>query len=125
MIRLDVEKYCEQCLDFNPDITYPSRSGKDYGDLVLSDTIVRCENRKRCANIKRYLEQQYKRETTKEEENMGYISKHFATDNYDQLILEKDEWSDEVWKALTDIFGLKESERIVLSEYKLEAWGEE
>ena len=55
---------------------------------------------------------------------MNYISKHFAADNYDQLVLEKKDWSDVVWHAFLMIFGLVEAERIVVSEYKLEAWGD-
>lgn len=55
---------------------------------------------------------------------MNYISKHFAADNYDQLVLEKRDWHEFIWKAFLDIFGLSEAERIVVSEYKLEAWGD-
>lgn len=54
---------------------------------------------------------------------MNHISKHFAADNYDQLILERDDWTDLAWQAFVDIFGLAEAERIVVSEYKLDAWG--
>ena len=54
---------------------------------------------------------------------MNYISKHFTADNYDQLVLEKNDWPEEVWKTFLDIFGLSEAEKIVVSEYKLEAWG--
>ena len=55
---------------------------------------------------------------------MHYISKHFTADNYDQLILEQSDYSEYVWKTLLGIFGLNEAEKIVVSEYKLEAWGE-
>ena len=55
---------------------------------------------------------------------MNYISKHFTTDNYDQLVLKKADWSTEVWQALCIIFGFTEAEKITLSEYKLEAWVE-
>lgn len=55
---------------------------------------------------------------------MHYISKHFTADNYDQLILDKKDWSEEVWQALCVIFGFTEAERLVVSEYKLEAWSE-
>ena len=53
---------------------------------------------------------------------MNHISKHFIADNYDQLVLEKRDWSDEVWGVLCDIFGFTEAEKIVVSEYKLDAW---
>lgn len=56
---------------------------------------------------------------------MNYISKHFTADNYDQLILERGDWSEEVWQAFMIIFGFVDAERIVVSEYKLEAWSEQ
>lgn len=64
MIRLEVEGYCDQCLDFTPNATLPVKAygidfdGKD--DILLTDTIVRCEYRKRCAGIARYLEKRLK-----------------------------------------------------------------
>lgn len=61
MIKIDVEGYCQQCLDFTPDVVAPVKaySSDGSGDSVIqTDTLIRCEHRKRCANIKRYLEQQ-------------------------------------------------------------------
>ena len=63
MIRIDVEEYCHNCLDFSPDVTQPQRYYAGEKELVFSDTIVQCEYRKRCAGIKRYLERQTKSET--------------------------------------------------------------
>lgn len=65
MIHVEVENYCQQCLDFTPDVTKPERLyTADCPDgFVMSDTIVRCEYRKRCAGIKRYLDQQTKGES--------------------------------------------------------------
>ena len=60
MIRIDVEGYCHNCLDFEADVTKPVR---DIHDNVWSDTVIQCEYRKRCAGIRRYLEQQSKYET--------------------------------------------------------------
>lgn len=60
MIRIDVEGYCHNCLDFEADVTKPVR---DLHDNAWSDTVVQCEYRKRCASIRRYLEQQSKYET--------------------------------------------------------------
>ena len=60
MIRIDVEGYCHNCLDFEADVTKPVR---DLRDNAWSDTVVQCEHRKRCAGIRRYLEQQSKSET--------------------------------------------------------------
>ena len=61
MIRVSVEDYCQQCLDFSPDIIEPMRAFSiDDREIIQSDTIIKCKYRKRCANIKRYLEQQTK-----------------------------------------------------------------
>lgn len=63
MIKLDVEEYCHPCLDFIPDVTNPIRSlSEDGKDILQSDTIIQCKHRKRCSNIKRYLELQTKTE---------------------------------------------------------------
>lgn len=57
MIRLEVEEYCQDCLDFLPDVKKPTRYEDFYGeDTVIGDTYVRCSNRKRCDAIKRFLE---------------------------------------------------------------------
>ena len=62
MIRIDVEDYCHSCCDFSPDVIPPARSFSDNMAVKQTDTIVQCEHRKRCANIKRYLDQQMKGE---------------------------------------------------------------
>lgn len=56
---------------------------------------------------------------------MEYMSKHFLTDGYDELVLRRSEWTPEQWQAFLDIFGLRDAERIKVSEYKLEAFGGE
>lgn len=56
---------------------------------------------------------------------MHYISKHFTADNYEQLILDKTDWSEEVWQALCTIFGFADVERMIISEYKLDACTEQ
>ena len=59
MIRINVEEYCHQCLDFNPDVIEPTRGySVDGKQIIQTDTIVQCKYRKRCANMIRYLEQQ-------------------------------------------------------------------
>lgn len=65
MIKVEVEEYCQQCLDFTPDVTKPERlyTADNPDGFIMSDTIIRCEYRKRCAGIKRYLDQQSKGET--------------------------------------------------------------
>lgn len=61
MIRIEVEDYCQSCLDFSPDLTKPERVRSTGGkELTYTDTIIRCEHKKRCAGIKRYLEQRMK-----------------------------------------------------------------
>ena len=61
MIRLEVEEYCHQCLDFHPDVIEPTRAySLDDEKNSHTDTIIMCKYRKRCAGIKRYLEQQSK-----------------------------------------------------------------
>lgn len=65
MIRIDVEDYCQSCLDFLPDVVSPSKIWSDDGEeFILGDTLVKCKYRKRCAGIKRYLEQQTKGEVS-------------------------------------------------------------
>jgi hypothetical protein len=53
---------------------------------------------------------------------MEYISKHFMTDNYDELVLSRSDWTDDEWQAFLDIFGLQDVECIKITEYKLEAY---
>ena len=63
MIRLNVEEYCHQCMDFVPDVTDPARVLSEDGRTIMqSDTIIQCEHRRRCEAIKRYLIQQAKDE---------------------------------------------------------------
>lgn len=62
MIRVEVEDYCQQCLDFSPDVANATRVMAPDGELVLGDTIIRCEYRKRCASIERFLKKQIKEE---------------------------------------------------------------
>lgn len=62
MIRLNIEEYCHQCLDFTPDVIPPTRSADENGEHIQTDTIIQCKYRKRCAGIKRFLEQQTKEE---------------------------------------------------------------
>lgn len=60
MIRLEVEEYCQECLDFTPDVTKPERALFVNGEVTYTDTIVQCKYRKRCGNIERFLRQQAK-----------------------------------------------------------------
>lgn len=60
MIRLNVEEYCQSCLDFNPDVIPPTRTADNENELT--DTIVQCKYRKRCAGIERHLLRQILKE---------------------------------------------------------------
>lgn len=61
-IRLDVQPYCSNCLDFEADVMKPervnlySRDTPVYG--TLGDTIIRCKHANRCSNLVRYLNRQ-------------------------------------------------------------------
>lgn len=61
MIRLEVQRYCSDCHDFEPDVTKPERLYRDdHLNLCQTDTIVQCRYAKRCEAIKRYLERKTK-----------------------------------------------------------------
>ena len=63
MIRLNVEEYCHQCMDFVPDVTAAERTFAAVGDeIIQTDTIVQYKFRKRCEAIKKYLIRQAKEE---------------------------------------------------------------
>jgi hypothetical protein len=40
------------------------------------------------------------------------------------LILEPEDYTEDEWKTICKVFGMKEADRIVVSNYTLEAWGE-
>ena len=61
MIRIEVQEYCSECCDFEPDVTRPVKMVgytpfTDVTGITQTDTIVRCKYAKRCESIKRYLE---------------------------------------------------------------------
>lgn len=62
MIRIDVEDYCHQCMDFHPDVIPPTKYWVGNEQDSVGDTIIKCEYRKRCAGIMRYLEKKVKSE---------------------------------------------------------------
>lgn len=67
-IRLEVQPYCSNCLDFEADVTKPERVNLYSGDTVvygtIKDTIIHCKNANRCANLVRYLNRQNAKEDT-------------------------------------------------------------
>lgn len=55
-IKLKVQEYCADCLDFEPNVTNPQRAYDDNREVFYqTDTIVECKYAKRCEAIKRYL----------------------------------------------------------------------
>lgn len=56
MIKLEVQEYCHSCSDFEPDVERPEKYYAGSEEVVMTNTVVRCRYRKRCENLKRYLE---------------------------------------------------------------------
>lgn len=73
MIKIDVQPYCDECRDFEPDVEYPQTYYFDNEEVYIDDTTVRCKKRKRCEAIKRYLERRSKNEdsSTREDDAGG------------------------------------------------------
>lgn len=68
MIALQVESYCQDCPEFEPDVdkkteTYETWSPMEFvsRNYTLCETIVRCEHRDRCRSIKNRLEIELKK----------------------------------------------------------------
>lgn len=55
MIKIEVADYCNDCMDFDPDVERPQKVYSFNEEIIISDTVVRCANRNRCRNIARYL----------------------------------------------------------------------
>lgn len=61
MIVIDVQPYCEECINFDPDVekhvfyTETSETGKET-TIYKPKTTIRCKSRRICEHIKRYLE---------------------------------------------------------------------
>lgn len=51
---------------------------------------------------------------------MEYISQK----SNEPLILEREDWTSTEWETLLTLFGLRDADRIMISDYKFEAWGE-
>ena len=62
MIRVEVEDYCQSCLDFAADVTSGQKTYSEDLTCSVTDTVIHCKYRRRCAAIKRYLESQTKGE---------------------------------------------------------------
>ena len=59
-IVLEVQPYCANCLDFEADVSRPTRIEHIDGEFIYGDTTVRCRYVKRCENIRKYLIRQEK-----------------------------------------------------------------
>lgn len=60
MIKIEVEDYCHECLDFQPDVEKPVVLYSDTDRYVcIGDTIVRCEYRQRCKAIENHVKNKY------------------------------------------------------------------
>ena len=54
---------------------------------------------------------------------MDYIQLTGSLKQGNQIILEPEDWTEEQWATFLELFNLEEAERIVLSEFKVEAYG--
>ena len=59
-------------------------------------------------------------EKNKEKTNMEYIK----TQSTEELILEPEDYTEDEWNAILKIFNMKEADRMVISDYTFEAYGE-
>lgn len=70
MIKLEIKDYCHDCIGFEADVEGPHiLFGRGNKIVDYTDTIIRCEHRKRCANAVNYVMEGYK----KEKENVQEI----------------------------------------------------
>lgn len=64
-IKLEVEPYCDLCLEFEADVTKPERTtvwsiAPNSATTHQTDTVVKCKYANRCHNLVRYLNRQNK-----------------------------------------------------------------
>ena len=57
MIKIDVpEPYCQDCLEFEAQVTDPVVVYGDNQVMVKTDTVISCQHSARCSRLKKYLE---------------------------------------------------------------------
>ena len=56
LIRLEVEDYCQSCTEFEPDVEYPTNLYANLEVVERTDTVIRCQSRHKCENLKRRIE---------------------------------------------------------------------
>lgn len=62
MIKVEVKEYCESCTEFDPDVEYPTNFYANSEVAYMTDTIVRCKDRRKCENIHRRMKLEEMRE---------------------------------------------------------------
>ena len=58
MIRVEVQDYCQSCLEFEPDVENPTLFYAAFEVVEQTDTVIRCKHRTRCENIKHYIDKE-------------------------------------------------------------------
>lgn len=58
MIRVDVQDYCQACCEFEADVENSTLLYALNEVVDQTDTIIRCEHRRRCETIKHHIEQE-------------------------------------------------------------------
>ena len=58
MIRVEVQDYCQSCLEFEPDVERPTQFYAASEVVEQTDTVIRCKHRTRCENIKRHIDKE-------------------------------------------------------------------
>jgi hypothetical protein len=58
MIRVEVQDYCQSCLEFEPDVENPTLLYAAFEVIEQTDTVIRCKHRTRCENIKRHIDKE-------------------------------------------------------------------
>ena len=61
-IRLVVDEYCADCLDFTPEVKKPERNYVAAGEVIQTHTIVACKYAHRCEQIAKYLRKEVNKE---------------------------------------------------------------
>lgn len=69
MICVEVKPYCDQCMEFEPDVKKPDRMYVGDGTVIQTDTIVRCAHRRRCQTLEQYFMKREKERADLEKEN--------------------------------------------------------
>lgn len=63
MIKLVIDKYCERCCEFEPDVEKTNYKDMQFVDynlceqriITVCDTTIRCKHRDRCREISDYM----------------------------------------------------------------------